>query len=61
MQSQRESKTMEIDIEISEVGPRDGLQSLSSIMPTEAKKSWIKAQFEAGTPEFHKFITFILP
>lgn len=42
---------MTIDIEISEVGPRDGLQSLRSIMPTEAKKAWIKAQFEAGTPE----------
>ncbi|MEP1472618.1 MAG: hydroxymethylglutaryl-CoA lyase [Halieaceae bacterium] len=42
---------MTIDIEISEVGPRDGLQSLASIMPTEAKKAWIKAQFEAGTPE----------
>jgi hydroxymethylglutaryl-CoA lyase len=40
-----------IDIEISEVGPRDGLQSVRSIMPTEAKKAWIKAQFEAGTPE----------
>jgi hydroxymethylglutaryl-CoA lyase len=42
---------MEIDIEISEVGPRDGLQSIKSIMPTEAKKAWIKAQFDAGTPE----------
>lgn len=42
---------MSIDVEISEVGPRDGLQSLESIMPTEAKKAWIKAQFEAGTPE----------
>lgn len=42
---------MTIDIEISEVGPRDGLQSLSSIMPTEAKKNWIRAQHEAGTPE----------
>lgn len=42
---------MTVDIEISEVGPRDGLQSLTSIMPTEAKKAWIKAQFEAGTPE----------
>jgi hydroxymethylglutaryl-CoA lyase len=42
---------MTIDIEISEVGPRDGLQSLDSIMPTEAKKAWIKAQYEAGTPE----------
>ena len=42
---------MTIDIELSEVGPRDGLQSVRSIMPTEAKKAWIKAQFEAGTPE----------
>ncbi len=42
---------MEIDIIISEVGPRDGLQSIEPIMPTEDKKAWIKAQFEAGTPE----------
>jgi hydroxymethylglutaryl-CoA lyase len=40
-----------IDIEISEVGPRDGLQSLTSIMATEHKKAWIKAQFETGTRE----------
>lgn len=40
-----------IDITISEVGPRDGLQSIDRIMPTEDKKAWIKAQFEAGTPE----------
>jgi hydroxymethylglutaryl-CoA lyase len=40
-----------IDIEISEVGPRDGLQSLQVIMPTEAKKAWIKAEYEAGVPE----------
>ena len=42
---------MAIDITISEVGPRDGLQSIQQIMPTEAKKTWIRAQFEAGTPE----------
>ena len=42
---------MEIDITISEVGPRDGLQSIDQIMPTEAKKNWIRAQFDAGTPE----------
>ncbi|MEH6549247.1 MAG: hydroxymethylglutaryl-CoA lyase [Pseudomonadales bacterium] len=40
-----------IDIEISEVGPRDGLQSIETIMATEDKKAWIKAQYEAGTPE----------
>jgi hydroxymethylglutaryl-CoA lyase len=40
-----------IDITISEVGPRDGLQSIETIMPTADKKTWIQAQFEAGTPE----------
>ena len=40
-----------IDIEVSEVGPRDGLQSISQIMPTEAKKCWIKALALAGIPE----------
>ncbi|MGJ8685931.1 MAG: hydroxymethylglutaryl-CoA lyase [Spongiibacteraceae bacterium] len=40
-----------IDIEISEVGPRDGLQSLPGIMPTEAKKAWIAAEAAAGVPE----------
>ncbi len=39
------------DIEISEVGPRDGLQSIASIMPTAAKKAWIRDQAAAGTPE----------
>jgi|TARA_X000001036_G_scaffold285184_1_gene264944 hydroxymethylglutaryl-CoA lyase len=41
----------EIDIEVSEVGPRDGLQSISQIMPTESKKRWIKALALAGIPE----------
>ena len=41
----------DIDIEISEVGPRDGLQSIDTIMPVEAKKAWIKAEYEAGVPE----------
>ncbi len=36
---------------ISEVGPRDGLQSLDVIMPTEAKKAWIRAEAEAGVRE----------
>ncbi len=40
-----------IDIEISEVGPRDGLQSIKAIMPTADKKAWIKAEFEAGISE----------
>jgi hydroxymethylglutaryl-CoA lyase len=40
-----------IDIEVSEVGLRDGLQSITQIMPTEAKKRWIKALALAGVPE----------
>jgi hydroxymethylglutaryl-CoA lyase len=43
--------TMTVDILISEVGPRDGLQSINAIMPTEAKKRWVKAQYDAGTRE----------
>lgn len=40
-----------IDILISEVGPRDGLQSVASIMSTDAKKAWIKAEADAGVRE----------
>jgi hydroxymethylglutaryl-CoA lyase len=40
-----------IDILVSEVGPRDGLQNIKAIMSTEAKKAWIKAEAEAGVAE----------
>lgn len=36
---------------VSEVGPRDGLQSIKAVMPLEAKKAWIKAEAEAGVRE----------
>ncbi|CAM3162527.1 hypothetical protein SPAN111604_07605 [Sphingomonas antarctica] len=36
---------------ISEVGPRDGLQSIDRVMPTEAKKRWIAAEAAAGVRE----------
>ena len=36
---------------ISEVGPRDGLQSIDRVMPLAAKKAWIKAEAEAGVRE----------
>ena len=39
------------DIEISEVGPRDGLQSIQAIMSTEDKKRWISALAASGLPE----------
>ncbi len=40
-----------IDILVSEVGLRDGLQNIKTIMPTDAKKAWIKAEAEAGVTE----------
>lgn len=42
---------MAFDIEISEVGPRDGLQSISTIMSTDDKLAWIDALAKAGIPE----------
>ncbi len=42
---------MNIDILVSEVGPRDGLQSIKSIMPLAAKKAWISAEAQAGVRE----------
>lgn len=38
-------------IMVSEVGPRDGLQSIDRIMPTQAKKRWIAAEAAAGVQE----------
>jgi len=43
--------TTEIDILVSEVGPRDGLQSIKRAMPTDAKHQWIVALAEAGLRE----------
>ncbi|QZP30446.1 hydroxymethylglutaryl-CoA lyase [Pseudomonas sp. DR48] len=40
-----------IDILISEVGPRDGLQSVSATMPTELKLQWLTALADAGLGE----------
>ncbi len=33
---------------VSEVGPRDGLQSVDRVMPTAAKLAWIDALYGAG-------------
>ena len=41
----------EIDVLVSEVGPRDGLQSIERIMPTEIKILWIKALAASGLRE----------
>ena len=42
---------MRRDILISEVGPRDGLQSIKTIMPLAAKKAWITALAASGLRE----------
>ena len=36
---------------ICEVGPRDGLQSIDRVMPTESKKRWIKSLYDCGLRE----------
>lgn len=40
-----------MDVLISEVGPRDGLQSISPVMPTAAKMAWIRGLAAAGVRE----------
>jgi hydroxymethylglutaryl-CoA lyase len=39
------------DVLISEVGPRDGLQSVKAVMPTADKFKWIDALYAAGLRE----------
>ena len=50
----------DIDILVSEVGPRDGLQSIQAIMPTAAKKAWIDAEAAAGVREI-EVASFVSP
>ena len=38
-------------ITISEVGPRDGLQSVETVMSTADKMTWIETEYEAGVRE----------
>jgi hydroxymethylglutaryl-CoA lyase len=40
-----------MDVLVSEVGPRDGLQGITTIMPLEAKKAWVAAEAAAGVRE----------
>ncbi|MEY3603841.1 MAG: hypothetical protein RIQ49_873, partial [Pseudomonadota bacterium] len=42
---------MSSSVLISEVGPRDGLQSVDAFMPTVEKKAWISALHAAGVRE----------
>lgn len=40
-----------MDVLVSEVGPRDGLQSIATMMPLDAKKAWVAAEAAAGVRE----------
>jgi hydroxymethylglutaryl-CoA lyase len=52
--------TDDIDVLVSEVGPRDGLQNARQIMPTEYKKKWITAAAAAGLREI-EVCSFVPP
>lgn len=40
-----------IDVLVHEVGPRDGLQSIETIFPTDVKLEWIRREAAAGVPQ----------
>ena len=46
-----DNRGMTPEVLISEVGPRDGLQSVKGTMPTDAKKQWLTALHAAGLRE----------
>ena len=50
----------DIDVQITEVGPRDGLQNAHGVMATAAKKAWITAEAAAGVPEI-EVCSFVPP
>lgn len=49
-----------MDVLVSEVGPRDGLQSIKRSMPTQAKHKWIRALAAAGIREI-EVASFVPP
>jgi hydroxymethylglutaryl-CoA lyase len=49
----------DIDVLVREVGLRDGLQNLSTFVPTEAKLEWIRAEIAAGVREIE--VTSFVP
>src|SRR4051812_1707329 len=49
-----------MDVLISEVGPRDGLQSIKRAMPTAVKHQWIRALADAGLREI-EVASFVPP
>ena len=47
-------------VEITEVGPRDGLQAEANFIPTEAKIRFVNALIAAGMPRI-EFSSFVSP
>jgi len=50
----------EIDVTVREVGMRDGLQSIATIMPTADKQRWCREEFAAGVREI-EVCSFVPP
>lgn len=51
---------IDVDVEISEVGPRDGLQIVKTVMPSQDKLAWITAEADAGVREI-EVCSFVSP
>jgi hydroxymethylglutaryl-CoA lyase len=59
MQTRSQPNAPSTDITVTEVGPRDGLQSVAAVMPTERKCAWIDALYAAGLREIE--VTSFVP
>ena len=51
---------MDRDILVRDVGPRDGLQLVKTVLPTATKLDWIRADIAAGVPEI-EVCSFVPP
>lgn len=51
---------MERDVVVRDVGPRDGLQLVKDVLPTEVKLAWLAADIAAGIPEI-EVCSFVPP
>ncbi len=51
---------MSVDVQLREMGMRDGLQNVGTVLPTEAKKAWCTAEHAAGVREI-EVCSFVPP
>jgi hydroxymethylglutaryl-CoA lyase len=58
--SDRASRTSPVDVLVSEVGPREALQSVDRVMPTAVKHRWVAALAGAGLREI-EVASFVSP